>query len=156
MGRPLVLPFACIRCGANRVTPRQGPGRTYTYRVFPALMVPEDVEIPTCGRCHAMYIDAQTAATLEPVLAAEYKRQLSRKAQQAITQLSPRISQRRLEKLIDLSQGYVCRIQGGHATPSGPLVVLLALLARDSALLNWVESYWAEPSLPEPQQERLR
>ena len=149
-----VLPFLCIRCGARRVTLRQGPGRTYAYRVFPSLTVPENVGIPTCGRCYAVYIDAQTAAMLEPVLAAEYKRQLSRKGQQALADLSPRISQRALEKLLDISQGYLSRIYRGHGDPSPQLAVLLALLAQDPALLEWVSRYWAEPSpqgtRPEP------
>ena len=38
------------------------------------------------------------------------------------------------------------RIAGGHGTPSAQLVILLALLARDPAALEWVLHYWAEPS----------
>ena len=140
------LPFLCIRCGARRVTLRQEPGRTYTYSVFPSLPVPENLGIPTCGRCYAVYIDEHTAATLEPVLAAEYRKQLSRKGKQAIADLLPFTSQRELEKLLDISQGYLSRIYGGHGTPSAQLVVLLALLARDPTLLDWVARYWAESS----------
>ncbi len=140
-----VLPFLCIRCGARRVTLRQEPGRTYAYRVFPSLPVPENLGIPTCGRCYAVYIDEHSAATLEPVLAAEYRRQLSRKGKQAIAGLLPFISQRELEKLVDISQGYLSRISGGHGTPSAQLVVLLAVLAQEPALLEWVARYWAEP-----------
>ena len=87
--------FPCVRCGARQVTLRQRPGRTYSYRVFPALTVPANVGIPTCGRCHAEYIDEQTAAALESVLAAEYKKELSRRAQRAIADLAPHAAQQR-------------------------------------------------------------
>ena len=140
------MAFACIRCGARRITLRQGPGRTHAYRVFPALMVPADVGIPTCGRCFAVYIDEQTAATLEPVLAAEYRKELSRRAKQAIAELLPHVAQAQIERLADISQGYLSRIYGGHGTPSPQLVLLLALLAQDPTLLEWVARYWAEPS----------
>lgn len=136
---------ACIRCGAHRVTPRQGLGRTCAYRVFPALPVPESVEVPTCGRCRAQYIDLQTAATLEPVLSAVYKKELTRRARQAIGSLSICISQAELERLTDISQGYLSRVYRGPGTPSPQLVALLALLAQDPSLLNWLSRYWAEP-----------
>ena len=138
--------FPCVRCGARRITLRQGPGRTHAYRVFPALTVPADVGIPTCGRCFAEYIDEPTAAALEPILAAEYRKELSRRAKKALADLSPRISQAQLERLGDISQGYLSRIYGGHGNPSAQLVLLLALLAQDPTLLEWVERYWTEPS----------
>ena len=68
--------FPCVRCGARKITPRETTGRTYTYRVFPALAVPANLPIPTCGRCYATYIDERTAAALESALAAEYKKEL--------------------------------------------------------------------------------
>ena len=150
------LAFPCVRCGARRITLREGPGRTYSYRVFPALTVPANVGIPTCGRCHAEYIDEQTAAMLESVLAAEYKRELSRRAKQAIADLAPRMSQTFLERLLVISQGYLSRIACGHGNPSPQLAVLLALLAQDPKLLEWVARYWAEPSPPNPQPDPLR
>jgi len=132
------------------VRPRQAPGRTYTYRIFPALTVPESVQIPTCSRCAATFIDEPTAVALVPVLQAEYRRELSRRAKKALAEISPYLSQRKLERRIDMTQGYLSRIGGGYATPSPQLVVLLALLAHDPALLEWVALYWAAPSPPEP------
>lgn len=145
---------ACIRCGARRVTARQGLGRTCAYRVFPALNVPESVEIPTCGRCRAQYIDLQTAATLEPALAAAYRKELSTRAGQSLARLSTSISQAELERLIDIAQGYLSRIKRGHGTPSPQLVALLALLAQDPSLLNWLSRYWAEPSVQQAERPR--
>lgn len=138
--------FPCVRCGARRITLRGGPGRTATYRCFPALMVPATLGIPTCGRCFAEYIDEQTAAVLEPILAAEYRKELSRRAKKALAELAPRISQRQTERLLDVSQGYLSRIHGGHGNPSPQLVLLLAILAQDPTLLDWASRYWAEPS----------
>jgi hypothetical protein len=125
---------------------RARPGRTCRYRVFPALAVPPEVGIPTCGRCAAEYIDEPTAATLEPILAAEYKRELRSRVQQALRALMPYIGQAELERRLDISQGYLSRLQGGHGTPSPQLVVLLALLAQNPQGLQWVARYWAEPS----------
>ncbi len=147
--------FPCVRCGARRVTLREGPGRTYSYRVFPALAVPANIPIPTCGRCFATYIDEQTAAALEPLLAAEYKKELSRRGRQALADLSVPISQRQLELRLDIAQGYLSRIYSGHGTPSPQLVVLLALLAQDPTLLDWVARYWKEPTSPDYRMERL-
>ena len=147
--------FPCVRCGARQVTLWQRPGRTYSYRVFPALTVPANVEIPTCGRCHAEYIDEKTAASLERVLASEYKKELSRRAQQAITDLAPSMSQAATERLLDISQGYLSRLYGGHGNSSPQLVVLLALLAQDPSLLEWVSRYWAEPSPQGARPEQL-
>ena len=90
------------------------------------------------------------------MLAAEYKRQLSRKGKQAIADLLPFVSQRDLEKLLDISQGYLSRIACGHGNPSPQLAVLLALLAQEPKLLEWVARYWAEPSPPNRQPEPLR
>jgi transcriptional regulator with XRE-family HTH domain len=93
-----------------------------------------------------VYIDEQTAATLEPVLAAEYKRELSRRAKQAISDLLPHIAQAEIERLADISQGYLSRIYHGHGVPSAQLVLLLAVLAQDPSLLRWGSRYWAAPS----------
>ena len=147
--------FRCVRC-SSVVRLRQAPGRTHTYRIFPALTVPESVQIPTCSRCAATFVDGPTAEALVPVLQAEYKRELSRRAKRALAEISPYLSQRKLERRIDMTQGYLSRIGGGHQTPSPQLVVLLALLAHDPALLEWVALYWAAPSPPDPQPEPSR
>ena len=94
--------FRCVRC-SGIVRLRQAAGRTYTYRVFPALTVPESVQIPTCGRCAATFMDGPTADALVPVLQAEYKRELSRRARKALAEISPYLSQRKLERRLNLS-----------------------------------------------------
>lgn len=81
------------------------------------------------------------------MLATEYKRELSRRAEQAIATLAHHLSQADLERLADISQGYVSRVYRGHSAPSPQFVALLALLAQDPSLLNWLSRYWAEPTM---------
>ena len=136
--------FRCAYC-SGIVRLRQAPDRTYPYRIFAALTVPESAQIPTCSRCDATFMDGPTAAALVPVLQAEYRRELSRRARKALAEISPYLSQRKLALLLDVTQGYVSCIRCGHATPSPQLVLLLALLAHDPERLQWVARYCAEP-----------
>ena len=56
------------------------------------------------------------------------------------------ISQRQLERLLGLSQGYLSRLRSGAGNPSPELVSHLALLAKDpSTRLSELQRYWAEP-----------
>ncbi len=142
----------CARCGSNTVRRRVRPGRTMAYRTFPALAIPVDFPIPTCNRCRAEYLDAETTAELLPLLEREYQRELSRRVRAALEVLSPHISQRRLEIQIGLSQGYLSRLRAGTGKPSPQLVALLTLLARDPAQrLAETRQSWAEPiTFPNP------
>ncbi|HRI51767.1 MAG TPA: hypothetical protein PLW65_16430 [Pseudomonadota bacterium] len=140
-----------MKCGGKTVRKRMRPGRTIRYRNMNALAVPEDIPIPTCSRCHAEYIDAETAAALEEALRAAYRRALQQRARQAIDIVTSHISQRRLELLLGLSQGYLSRLRAGAGNPSPELVSHLALIAHDpAARLQELERYWAHPDgLPE-------
>ncbi len=122
------------------------PGRTVRYRNMTALPVPEDLPIPTCSRCHAEYIDAETATALEGALRQAYRRALQLRARQAIDLVTKHISQRRLELLLGLSQGYLSRLRAGAGNPSPELVSHLALIAHDpAARLQELQRYWALP-----------
>jgi hypothetical protein len=92
--------------------------------------VPDDCLIPACCRCGAQYLDDETIAALGPVLECVYVAELQRLAALYIRRLPRRlISQRRLELLCGLSQGYLSRLAAGDGVPSAPLVLLLGLLA---------------------------
>lgn len=138
---------SCVKCGGNTVRMRCRPGRTIAHRTIPALPTPADFLIPTCSRCRAEYVDAETTAALLLVLEREYQRELSRRVRAAIDALNPCISQRRLELLLGLSQGYLSKLRAGVGKPSPQLVAHLTLLARDPAtrlMETW--RYWAEPA----------
>ena len=141
---------SCLRCGGHTVRPMQRPTRTVSYRVFPALPLPADLPIPTCSRCRAESVDLDTTQRLHALLPRLYQAELRRLAGQELRALSPHISQRQLELLVGLAQGYLSRLLAQAGNPSSPLVLLLGLLAKDpQARLSEVQAYWQAPR-PEP------
>lgn len=134
----------CARCGSKTVRKRGRPGRTASYRNMAALPIPEHFPIPTCARCRQEFVDPQTASELAEVLRELYRSALKARVRRAVDQLTQVVSQRRLELLLGLSQGYLSRLRGGDGTPSPELVNHLALIARDPrARLREIECYWA-------------
>lgn len=138
----------CKQCGARAMRPRARPGRTTRYRNMAALAIPDDFPIPTCSRCRTEQLDAETRAALATVLHEEYRSALRIRVRRAIDTLSQHISQRRLEMLLGLSQGYLSRLRSGAGNPSPELVSNLVLIAKDPKVrLLELERYWAEPTL---------
>lgn len=136
----------CPKCRALAVRLRRRPGRTMRFRNMPAVSVPADFPIPTCHRCFAEYIDLDTAARLDAALAEAYSKDLRRRVRLAIDRVTEHISQRRLELLLGLSQGYLSRLRAGHGNPSPEIVSHLALIAHDPlARLLELQRYWAHP-----------
>jgi hypothetical protein len=91
-----------------------------------------------------------TAQRLHQLLPRLYQAELRRLAGQELRALSPHISQRQLELLVGLAQGYASRLLAQAGNPSAPLVLLLGLLAKDPQVrLAEVQAYWRAPR-PEP------
>lgn len=136
----------CSRCGAQgSVRLRKCPGRSIPYRTLPALPLPEDVAIPTCSRCRAEHLDARTQQALAPLLAQLYATELRRRIHKAVAELGRVTSQRRIEALLGLSQGYLSRLKAGAGTPSPALVLQLQQLALDpTSRLQEAERVWGE------------
>ena len=136
----------CIRCGARAVKPRTGKGRTTRYRTMPFLRIPEAALIPTCGRCGSEYLDEKTCEELSPQLHNVYLASLRTRVRLAIDILSQHIPQRRLERILGLSQGYLSRLRAGAGNPSPELVSHLALLCDDAPRsLERLQRFWALP-----------
>ena len=134
----------CSKCQSKAVRSYARPGRTIRYRNIAAMPIPDSFPIPTCSRCHAEFFDARTSEALAPLLHEQYLEQLRQCAKQAIDTLMMHISQRRLELLIGLSQGYLSRLRIGAGNPSAELVSHLAMLAHDpKTRLAELERYWA-------------
>ena len=145
----------CNRCGMRRVRKRACAGRTQPYRMFAALSVPPELAIPTCSRCGEQSIDGQTADALAAGLASAFTAELRHRGREALAEVCRYISQRRLEKLIGLSQGYLCRLLSGRSTPSVALVALLTLLAKaPQERLHELEHAWRQPSADQPPAEQ--
>jgi len=142
------IPLLCKQCGTRTVRPCTRPGRTTPYRNIKALTIPEDFPIPTCRCCQTEIFDEKTRAELAPILAEVYHQTLRQLVHRAIEALVEHTSQRHLEKLLGLSQGYLSRLRAGAGNPSPELVSHLAMLARDPrARLAELERYWADPWL---------
>ena len=130
----------CV-CGRRAVRAVRVPGRTTRYRNLGALAIPADCAIATCARCGTQYLPE----TLDECLAPVYQAELRSRAALAIAQLSGRISQRKLELLLGLSQGYLSRLKSGRGNPSASLISLLYLLGNSPGLLQQLEHYWLLP-----------
>ena len=139
----------CSCCGNRSVRPRVGAGRFRPYRMFPALAIPADFAIPTCSSCCAEYIDGSAAELLSQVMKAAFEDELRDRARETIASLCRYVSQRQLEKLLGLAQGYLSRLHAGSGTPSAPLIALLTFLAKDPLTrLQELEMNWADRPFP--------
>jgi hypothetical protein len=121
----------CHACGTGRVRPLARPGRRVRYKTIAALEVPPEVAVPTCDACGTEWMTESTARQVDAALAAVYRRVLHDQARKALATLTRHVTQRRLEELLGLSQGYLSKIRSGDRTPSPEFVGHLALLARD-------------------------
>jgi hypothetical protein len=136
----------CVKCKRLAVRGVCRPGRTVGYRNLGAIPVPPDFPIPTCSRCGAEY--SPNVAILETCLRPSYLAELRRRAALSVPLVCcSQISQRKLELLLGLSQGYLSRLKAEAGTPSAALVSLLHLLAIDPNLLRELQRFWL---LPQP------
>ena len=158
---PLVAPRGhskagkCPCCGHHAVRLTAQPGRVCRYRNT-ALTLPADLLVPTCRRCKHLLLSFDSMPELAAALEATYRAELVQRAAAEIAKLSQRLSQRKLEVALGLSQGYLSRLRAGDGVPSASLVSLLALLASDAARLEELARYWALPLAPEPRSSRQR
>jgi len=142
-----VTPKKCIRCGAKSVKPRTGVGRTTRFRTMPTMPIPSDLLIPACGRCKSEYLDEAKSAALIPQLQEAFLIDLRIRARVAVDILSHHVSQRKLEQMIGLSQGYLSRLRAGASNPSPELIAHLAMLCQDPPTrLFELERFWALPA----------
>ena len=137
-------PTVCCRCGASAVVKSTGVDRTIPYRTLPALPLPWDLVIACCKRCKSLFPEQSAPDELRLRLQALYVESLQRRIRTALAVLKQSISQRRLELLLGLSQGYLSRLKAGAGNPSSELVLLLALLSLDpeKQLAN-LQQFWA-------------
>lgn len=132
----------CPCCSSANLTLRPRPGRVVRYRNT-ALTLPSDLRLPSCRRCK--YENLSMAALPSGLLESLYRNNLRERAILAIARLQPHGSMRKLERQLNLSQGYLCRLSAGDGIPGAPLVSLLALLAAQPALIDHLEAYWTLP-----------
>ena len=132
----------CPCCGYASLRLAARAGRVLRYRNT-ALTLPADLRLPACRRCK--YEPLAPGALPPELLESMYRADLRHRAAVAITLVQSHRSQRRLELLVNLSQGYLSRLRAGDGVPGAPLVSLLALLAAHPQLLGELERYWTLP-----------
>ena len=155
LGRARSKAGQCPCCGRHAVRPVAQPGRVCRYRNA-ALTLPADLPVPTCGRCKHMLLSFEAVPGLAAALEATYRAELIQRAAVEIKRLGRAYSQRQTQEVIDLSLGYLSRLQAGDGVPSASLVSLLALLCFDPTRLEELARYWALPLAPEPRSPRRR
>jgi hypothetical protein len=113
------------------------------FRNMAAVAVPADFQVPTCDLCGAERIDGPTSEALDVALEGAYAQALSHRLASALERvLSYGITQRRLEQLLGLSQGYLSRLKTERGEGSAQLVATLALLAQDRRRLDELNRLW--------------
>ena len=132
----------CPKCGAKAVKPRNRTGRTMRYRNIAALPIPADFPLPTCGRCAAEFLSPPTCEHLQALLFASYQAALRTAAATLVTTATARVSQRKLEDLLGVSQGYLSGIKSGSRQPSSAFVALLYLVTQPGAVAE-LERYFS-------------
>ncbi len=133
----------CLECGKGKIRPVAGAGRFMPYRNMEALGVPDDFLLPTCDHCGAEWINESTAQALDEVLDKEYRLLLRERVRKAIEVIATHVSQKRLEMLLGISQGYLSRLRSGERDPSPELVSNLVLISHDPMVrVEELEQLW--------------
>lgn len=134
--------FRCVECGEGRVRPLAKAGRQTRHKTM-TLELPADLEVPTCDRCGAEWYDDTTAREVDEALEGIYRHELRERVRAAIDTLTEHVSQRKMERMLGLSHGYLSKLRNGAVDPSPELVGNLALLARDpKKRIRELIEYW--------------
>jgi DNA-binding transcriptional regulator YiaG len=128
----IAWPVTCADCGVGKIRPATRAGRTSRYKTL-VLEVPADLSIPTCDNCGAEWIDPGTAAALDDALESAFEVAAHAQVEALLNELASEVTQRRMEAVLGLSQGYLSKLRSGTSTPSAMLLACLKLLARDPA-----------------------
>lgn len=127
------------------VAPRAKSGRSVRFRNT-VLSVPSDLMVPTCKRCGAVHYERASQGVRQR-LQQLYDQQLLLRIRPLIGEACEAlgVSQRGLEKLLNLSAGYLSRLRGGHGLPSVALLNALWLLRHQPELKAQLDHFWDSP-----------
>jgi hypothetical protein len=128
----IAWPVTCADCGVGKIRPAARAGRTTRYKTL-VLAIPADLAIPTCDNCGAEWIDAATAAALDNALEFAFGVEAQAQAAMLLDEMAGEVTQRRMEAVLGLSQGYLSKVRSGTSAPSAMLLACLRLLARHPA-----------------------
>jgi len=132
----------CRACGIGRICPVAREGRRTRYRTM-ELEIPSQVEIPTCDRCGAEWLDRQTARAIDRAMEPVYRQTLRAVWGEVMRKLTAQTSMRKVEQALGLSEGYLSKVANGRSEPSVELISNLGLIARDvKARLREIDGIW--------------
>jgi hypothetical protein len=132
----------CHKCGVGQVCPVALAGRRAHYKMM-ELEIPKHVEIPTCDKCGAEWIDRQAARAIDGALEPVYREALRALWGDIMKKITARTSMRRVEQALGLSEGYLSKVSNGRSEPSAELISHLGLIARDvEPRLHEIDVLW--------------
>lgn len=135
--------YTCPSCGVGLVEPAGGVGRQWAYKTIPDLELPESVQIPTCSECGEVWLDETETGRLEEILEPLYRAALASKVETCIDVLREHHRQRKVEKRLGLSAGYLSKLRQEARAASPSLVASLMLLAAHPELVDELEDLWS-------------
>lgn len=120
----------CYTCEIGHFHPRNVKGMTFDYRDEPALVVEEELVLPTCDHCGEMRLSPAQADALDAALARAYDHRRIAQTTALLDDLKQRVHlrQNEIEHILGLSHGYVSKAQKGVKVFSAPTYRLLRVL----------------------------
>jgi hypothetical protein len=127
------LPEPCFSCGVGTIALRNARGQVVGYKDERAVEIDRDVEVLLCDHCGEMLLNADSAARLDAVLEPGYRRLRVRRVLEEVAGIRAAldISQRDLERLIGVSDGYISKLRHGRRVPDATTLRLLHLINAD-------------------------
>jgi hypothetical protein len=125
----IAWPMSCPECGTGKIRPIARRRRIARHRTL-MLEVPANLPIPTCDNCGTEWIDAETAKAVDKALEEAFDREARTQAKELLVAMGEEVTQRRVEIVLGLSQGYLSKVRSGTSTPSAMLLACLRLLSR--------------------------
>lgn len=123
----------CFSCDEGTIARRNARGQIIGYRDEREVPIEADVIVHLCDHCGEMLLNADAAARLDAVLEPSYRRLKVRRVMEAVEGIRAAldISQRDLERLIGVSDGYISKLLHGRRVPDATTLRLLHLIHAD-------------------------
>lgn len=123
----------CFTCGEGTIALRNARGLRVPYKDEREVPIEVDVEVHLCDRCGEMLLDEDAALRLDAVQESTYRRLRVRRAAEAVEGICAAldVTQRELERLIGVSDGYVSKLLHGRRVPDATTLRLLHLIHAD-------------------------
>jgi len=120
----------CTVCGEGAIESRAEPGRIVTHHGL-RFEIPATVAIPTCNNCGERFYNDDVAKRVDMALDEELQARRLRVIRRAVTELERLTTRSRIERLLDISPGYLSKLMNGKKPATHRMAVLLDTLAQE-------------------------